>query len=100
MSYAVMPLAFGMPGPFEMLIIGIVAVLLFGRRLPEVGRSLGQGIKQFKSGLAGIDTDVDNNSSRYASSSRSKSYSDEDREEATAPKFEPPVEQQQETTVS
>ena len=35
---------FGAPGPMEMLIIGVVAVLLFGKRLPEVGRSLGKGI--------------------------------------------------------
>lgn len=35
----------------ELVIIGIVALLLFGRRLPEVGRSLGKGIVEFKKGL-------------------------------------------------
>ena len=33
-----------------------VAVLLFGKRLPEVGRSLGKGIIEFKKGLAGSRT--------------------------------------------
>lgn len=36
----------------ELLIIGMVALLVFGRRLPEVGRSLGKGIVEFKKGLA------------------------------------------------
>ena len=38
--------------------IAIVALLLFGKRLPEVGRSLGKGIIEFKKGLAGIEEDV------------------------------------------
>ncbi len=45
-------------GPMEYLIIGGVMLLLFGRRLPEVGRSLGQGIVQFKRGLKDIENDV------------------------------------------
>lgn len=38
-------------GPWELIVIGIVALLLFGKRLPEVGRSLGRGIVEFKKGL-------------------------------------------------
>ena len=40
-----------MPGPMEWVIIAIVALLLFGRRLPEVGKSMGKGIMEFKKGL-------------------------------------------------
>lgn len=78
----------GMPGPMEMLIIGAIAVLLFGKRLPEVGRSLGRGIVEFKKGIHGIEDEIDS----AVSSSKSVTYDDEvnDREEATAPKFEPP----------
>ncbi len=53
------PLAFGMPGATEWIIIGIIGLLLFGKRLPEVGRSLGKGIVEFKKGLKGIEDDID-----------------------------------------
>jgi sec-independent protein translocase protein TatA len=43
--------------PEQWLLIAVVALLLFGKRLPEVGRSLGKGIIEFKKGLAGIEED-------------------------------------------
>ncbi|MFI4859050.1 MAG: twin-arginine translocase TatA/TatE family subunit [Phycisphaerales bacterium JB063] len=42
----------------EMLIIGLIGVLIFGKRLPEVGKSIGKGIVEFKKGLAGVDDEV------------------------------------------
>jgi len=45
-------------GWVEMLAIGAVMLLLFGRRLPEVGRSLGQGIVQFKKGLKEVGDEI------------------------------------------
>jgi sec-independent protein translocase protein TatA len=44
--------------PENWLLIAGIALLLFGKRLPEVGRSLGKGIVEFKKGLAGIEEDV------------------------------------------
>ena len=52
-------LGFGAPGLPEMIIIGIIMLLLFGKRLPEVARNLGRGITEFKSGLSDIENDVD-----------------------------------------
>jgi len=46
-------------GPENWLVIALVALLLFGKRLPEVGRSLGKGIIEFKKGLQGIEDDVE-----------------------------------------
>ena len=43
----------------EMLLIGVVAILLFGRRLPEVGRSLGMGIVELKKGLRGVTDEIE-----------------------------------------
>ena len=48
-------LALGLPGGYEWLVIGIIGLMLFGKRLPEVGKSLGQGIVEFKKGLKGIE---------------------------------------------
>jgi sec-independent protein translocase protein TatA len=51
-------LAIGMPGPFEWIIIAGIGLLIFGKRLPEVGRSLGKGIVEFKKGLNSVGEDV------------------------------------------
>ena len=43
-----------MPGGLEWVVIGLIALLLFGKRLPGIARSLGQTMTEFKSGLAGV----------------------------------------------
>ncbi|MFW5858567.1 MAG: Sec-independent protein translocase subunit TatA/TatB [Planctomycetota bacterium] len=59
------PLAFfGGLGPMEMGIIALIALLLFGRRLPEVMRGLGLGVRQFRRGLDGSD-DEDDKTARH-----------------------------------
>jgi sec-independent protein translocase protein TatA len=50
---------FGRIGGYEVLILMILGLLVFGRRLPEVGRSLGKGIVEFKKGLAGVEDQID-----------------------------------------
>ena len=57
-SFSAAPLAIGMPGGFEWLIIAGIGLLIFGKRLPEVGRSLGKGIVEFKKGLKGVEDEI------------------------------------------
>jgi sec-independent protein translocase protein TatA len=52
------------PGTAEWIIIAAFGLLLFGKRLPEVGRGLGKSIVEFKKGLKGIEDDVDTASNR------------------------------------
>lgn len=61
---------FNMPGNSELLIILAIGLLLFGKRLPEVGRSLGKGIVEFKRGLKGIEDDIDQESTKPGSRPR------------------------------
>jgi sec-independent protein translocase protein TatA len=63
---------FGPLGPMELLIIGMIALLLFGNRLPSVMRSMGRGIVEFKKGVQGIEDDVDDAMNRSVSSSEKK----------------------------
>lgn len=49
---------------WDMVIILVIGLLLFGKRLPEVGRSLGRGIIEFKRGLKGVEDDIENQSSK------------------------------------
>ena len=51
--------SFGMPGMQELMIIGFIALLIFGNRLPSVMRSLGKSVTEFKKGVAGIEDDLD-----------------------------------------
>ncbi len=88
---------FMMPGPTEMLIILAIAVLLFGKRLPEVGRSLGKGIVEFKKGIHGIEEEID--SATHTASTSDLNADADDRQEATAPKFEPPASEPKAETV-
>jgi sec-independent protein translocase protein TatA len=86
------PIAFiGSLGPAEMLFVGIIALLLFGKKLPEVARSLGKGVIEFKKGLRGIEDDIDTNvyTPRNDSSTTRPTPKDESIE-TSAPKFEPP----------
>jgi sec-independent protein translocase protein TatA len=77
-------LAFGL-GPGEMMVVGLIALLLFGKRLPEVARSLGKGVTEFKKGLHGLEEELDQSGSH-----RELPHSTET-QVPRAPKFEPPT---------
>ena len=82
-------------GPPELLIIGVIAVLLFGKRLPEVARSLGASYNEFRRGLQDIQSEMNqaiHSEPSSSNSTKSLGYSDDDYDEPTAPKFTPPGE--------
>ncbi|MBU4272676.1 MAG: twin-arginine translocase TatA/TatE family subunit [Planctomycetes bacterium] len=45
-------------GTWELLIVAVVVLLLFGNRLPSVMRSLGRGVVEFKKGVSGIEDEL------------------------------------------
>ena len=47
-----------LPGGMEWVVILVIGLLLFGRKLPDVGRGIGQGIREFKKGLKDVEDDV------------------------------------------
>jgi sec-independent protein translocase protein TatA len=81
----------GSLGLGEMMFLGIIAVLLFGKRLPDVGRSLGKALAEFKKGLSEIHDQVDWSST--SSETHRAPYEGDNPEtddEPTAPRFELP----------
>jgi sec-independent protein translocase protein TatA len=47
-------------GPLELVVVLIIALVIFGpKRLPELGRSMGKGIREFRGSISGNDDDDD-----------------------------------------
>ena len=70
----------GLPGGSEIIIIGIIALLLFGSRLPKVARSMGKSIVEFKKGIKNVQEDIDD-----ASDDPSPPLDDDDSKESSPP---------------
>ena len=47
-------------GPLELIVVLIIALVIFGpKRLPELGQSMGRGIREFKASISGDKDDED-----------------------------------------
>jgi sec-independent protein translocase protein TatA len=60
--------------PMDLLIVGIIAVMLFGNRLPEVARSLGRSLNEFKRGMQEFENEV--KTSIYSDAATRSAYQD------------------------
>jgi sec-independent protein translocase protein TatA len=80
----------GLESPIHWIILAVIGILLFGKRLPEVGRSLGKGIVEFKKGLKGLEDEVDTGSAAAPTQQAPalEPPRPPQRVTATAPKFE------------
>ena len=59
MNFATLLLGIGNFGGTEILLIGVAIILLFGaKRIPELFRGMGQGIREFKDATDGIKRDI------------------------------------------
>ena len=48
----------GALSPLHLLVVLVIGILLFGKRLPEMGRYLGKGLMEFKKGMQGLEDEV------------------------------------------
>ena len=79
-------IAFGMPSGWEWMALVVIGLLVFGRRLPEVGRSVGKSIVEFKKGIKGIEQEIEEESHR--SSRSTAQLKDDSPESAKASLYE------------
>jgi sec-independent protein translocase protein TatA len=60
-------------GPMELVIVLVLALIVLGpKRLPEVGRSLGSGMREFKNSISGKTTDEDDDVTSIRASTTAK----------------------------
>ena len=85
-------------GTTELIILLVLGLLIFGHRLPEVGRSLGKGIVEFKKGVRGIDDEVDQAEQRAKANRAAASLPATDA--VASPRLEQPNVQGQDVRVS
>ena len=78
------PLAYILPGYGEVVVLLIIGLLLFGRRLPEVGRQLGRTVTEFRRGLNGLRHQLEQGriDARWADAVRAE-FADAGRQAAT-----------------
>ncbi|HDL63928.1 MAG TPA: twin-arginine translocase TatA/TatE family subunit [Proteobacteria bacterium] len=73
----------------EILIILLIVLLLFGaKRIPEIARSLGQGMKEFKKGIKEIGHDLEEEEGKKRGSSRSTESQEKAKKEKSLPREE------------
>jgi len=81
-------------GPFELVVIGAIAVMLYGKRLPEVGRTFGQTIGELRKQWATLSKELDvtgHIQGRTPAARRPVRLDDDPVSTVASPRFEPPA---------
>ena len=88
-------------GPLELVVIGVIAVMLFGKQLPEVGLRVGKSLSELRRQWSTISRDLDVTGelkARHVESSNQKrrlpNQFDDQEGTPTGPSFEPPSSQE------
>ena len=72
-------------GPLEIVIVLIIVLIIFGpKRLPDLGRSLGRGMREFKDSVTGKDSDDDDDRPELTKAEQGEAESAESREKTSA----------------
>lgn len=79
-------------GTQEMLVLLVLGVLFFGKRLPEVGRSVGKTIMEFKNSLRGVEDEFSSAFRNFDANPQPTPPRKLQRIQPTAPKFTEPAE--------
>jgi sec-independent protein translocase protein TatA len=83
-------------GPLEIVVIGAIAVMLYGKRLPEVGRSVGQSIGELRKQFSTLQREMDISSHLDVASGPARRAPSRRLDDgmigsgAEAPRFDPP----------
>jgi sec-independent protein translocase protein TatA len=81
---------FGGIGYQELLVVGLIAILLFGGRLPEVARSWGQSYRELRRSLNEVRNSFAMDAYEPRDRKKTSSEKIDDRSEESAPRFVPP----------
>jgi sec-independent protein translocase protein TatA len=85
--FAIFP--FNQIGPMEIIVLVVLGILLFGKKLPQMGHYLGKSIVEFKKGVKGLEDDIDSGSAPPPTPATAQDQiRAPQRVAATAPKFE------------
>lgn len=83
--------------PGEMLVLGVIALLLFGKQLPDVARNVGQGLAEFRKGMSGFQKEFKTQLNPYRydepknAPAKARPVAKEAERKVSAPKFELPT---------
>ena len=72
----------------EIAVLLLLGVLLFGRKLPDLGRSIGKTVVEFKKGVSGLEDEISGNGSSSKSAIEPEPVRPPQRVTQTAPRFE------------